>query len=147
MGNMEEMFYCLLCIDRFTKPKVLNCQHIFCYDCLNIYFKAYENDHRQQMELSILCPTCRKPTKVPATDIADVNDKQNMDMRLTARRRKMSLVTDITLQKCEVCLYRGVPEAAEYYCIKCVINICTNCRTQHSKEELFKSHQVRRDGE
>ena len=141
--NIEELFYCLLCIERFTTPKMLNCQHMFCDECLDTYFKTYRNDHRQQMELSILCPTCRKPTKVPPNGIPVV-DLKKTDARLTVSGRKMSAVTDVSMQRCEVCVYQQYKADSDYYCIKCAINMCSNCKTLHSKAELFRSHQVRK---
>ncbi|XP_052795626.1 E3 ubiquitin-protein ligase SH3RF3-like [Mya arenaria] len=52
---MERALECPICLDRFTYPKVLPCQHTFCNECLQGVVEGY----------SVRCPECRKVHFVP----------------------------------------------------------------------------------
>lgn len=61
---------CQICLEPFTaesKVTALNCKHVFCYDCIKMYFEQYNNT----------CPLCRvevdkKEEKNPTEDELDL---------------------------------------------------------------------------
>ncbi|XP_052803863.1 uncharacterized protein LOC128234173 isoform X2 [Mya arenaria] len=48
---------CPICLDRFTRPRALPCQHTLCYECLN---QLIQGDRR------VTCPECRAMHDVPS---------------------------------------------------------------------------------
>ena len=53
-ADIAEELRCVICLEKFTSPKVLNCLHTFCLECLNKWVNSG----------TINCPTCRRQTKV-----------------------------------------------------------------------------------
>ena len=142
-GSREDLFSCLLCVEPFTKPKVLECQHAFCEQCLQLYYKTYKGIQYEQQGVFVPCPTCRKLTKVPSVSDGLIGlDHHKYDHRMVELKRKMSTISGISIQRCDVCVFKNKLEESEYYCSKCMLNLCSNCKTAHSQEVLFKAHAV-----
>jgi len=53
-SNFDDLLQCPICLDILHDPKVLDCQHTFCANCLKIHLASSE--HAQNY---INCPTCR----------------------------------------------------------------------------------------
>ncbi|GBP09847.1 Tripartite motif-containing protein 3 [Eumeta japonica] len=54
-GGIQDLVRCPLCLEILNNPKMLPCQHTFCFPCLTVYvadLKSFE------------CPTCRTNTEV-----------------------------------------------------------------------------------
>ena len=51
---------CPICCDRFTDPKILDCLHCFCFNCLEELVE--KQDPKTD---NIICPVCRQETTVP----------------------------------------------------------------------------------
>ena len=63
--KLEEQLNCAICLDTYTDPKLLQCFHVYCRQCL---VKLVVRD--QQGQLILTCPTCRQATPVPANGVA-----------------------------------------------------------------------------
>ncbi|XP_050418113.1 tripartite motif-containing protein 55-like [Patella vulgata] len=58
---MESKFTCSICLNNFTKPKLLPCcHHTFCQQCIDDYIKAHARLNKFK------CPICRQETAVPS---------------------------------------------------------------------------------
>jgi len=64
LKKLEEQLKCSICLDIYTDPKLLQCFHIYCQQCL------VPLDLSQQGQLGLTCPACRKVTPIPATGVA-----------------------------------------------------------------------------
>lgn len=140
-GSREDLFSCLLCVESFRKPKILDCQHAFCEHCLQQYYKTYNVIQYEKQEVFVPCPTCRKLTRVPADGLQGL-DQHKYDDRVGELKRKMSTINSASIQKCDVCVFKTKLEESEYYCSKCMLNFCSDCKTAHSRQVLFKNHTV-----
>ncbi len=61
----REQLCCLVCLETYTDPKLLHCNHVFCQKCLvNLVVQD------QQGELSLPCPSCMQVTSLPASGVA-----------------------------------------------------------------------------
>ena len=49
---------CPICKERFIEPKIIDCTHVFCLDCLQNYIEKETRNFPP-------CPVCRKPINVP----------------------------------------------------------------------------------
>jgi len=50
---------CPVCLEKFTEPKVLSCQHSYCRKCLERLVTGLGRE-----DYEVTCPECRKSTKV-----------------------------------------------------------------------------------
>ena len=64
-ARVEEQLNCSICLDTYTDPKILQCFHVFCRQCL-----VPLGVQDQQGQLSLTCPTCRQVTPIPARGVA-----------------------------------------------------------------------------
>lgn len=62
LGPLEDLVQCPICLDRLNSPKMLNCQHTFCLNCLETEFGGGRKN-------KIICPTCK--TNYELTDNFD----------------------------------------------------------------------------
>lgn len=78
--DIDDLLQCPICLDILQDPKVLDCQHTFCADCLTshlnarsgIFFAANALDCKLSLMdvlflslyLMIVGPTCRVPTNI-----------------------------------------------------------------------------------
>ncbi len=140
-SSKEDLFNCLLCVEQFRKPKILDCQHAFCEHCLQLYYKTYKGIQYEQQGVFVPCPTCRKLSKVPTEGLVSL-DHDYYDDRMVELKRKMSTITGISIQRCDICVFKNKLEESEFYCSKCSMNFCANCKVVHGQEPLFKTHAV-----
>ena len=57
--NLEED-QCLICYKNINNPIILNCKHIFCYNCLLNSYKGKKCNYHTKS--SRMCPYCRTPS-------------------------------------------------------------------------------------
>ena len=56
--NIDKLLECPICLERIKKPKMLNCQHSFCLECLPNMVKKHGTSNT-----SLECAVCRKKCK------------------------------------------------------------------------------------
>ena len=59
LERFDEQITCPVCLEQYTEPKLLQCHHVYCKDCLEGLLK------RAADKTVLVCPTCRKETPVP----------------------------------------------------------------------------------
>ena len=65
LKKLEEQLQCSICLDTYTDPKQLHCNHVYCQKCL---VRMVIRD--QQGQLTLTCPICRHITPVPTSGVA-----------------------------------------------------------------------------
>ena len=63
--KLEEHLNCPICLDTYTDPKQLRCNHVYCRQCL---VPLVVRD--QQGKLGLTCPACRQVTPIPDRGVA-----------------------------------------------------------------------------
>lgn len=43
--NIDDLLQCPICLDILRDPKVLDCQHTFCAECLKLHFASQARIH------------------------------------------------------------------------------------------------------
>ncbi|CAF1013990.1 unnamed protein product [Adineta steineri] len=56
-SNIDDLLQCPICLDILQDPKVLDCQHTFCANCLKVHLASIERNHGSSNFMD--CPTCR----------------------------------------------------------------------------------------
>ena len=139
LQDYDSVTCCFICLEPFNKTVLLECQHMFCEPCLQLYYNIYRNVQYEQLGIFVPCPTCRKLTKVPTNGLKNlVLDEDSQVNRL----RKISLATEPGLQRCDVCVHKSQLEGADVYCTKCMLNLCDGCHRTHDQQSVFKPHTV-----
>ena len=147
--RVEKQLNCSICLDTYIDPKILQCFHVFCRQCL---VPLGVRDHQGQ--LSLTCPTCRQVTPIPARGVAGLQSAfhiNNLLEILEDSSNKLenapvtperSTPTDLnSVNKASHCFVHEDKEL-ELYCETCGELICLKCVTKsgqhysHDYEEL-----------
>ena len=140
LKRVEEQLNCSICLDTYTDPKILQCFHVFCRQCL-----VPLGVRDQQGQLSLTCPTCRQATPIPASGVAGLQSAFHINNLLeiledSARKLENSPATperaaptDLNPgNKASHCFVHEDKEL-ELYCETCGELICLKCVTKSGK--------------
>ncbi|XP_038062857.1 E3 ubiquitin-protein ligase TRIM56-like [Patiria miniata] len=126
---------CSICQERYQQPKILECLHSFCAQCLLKYCST-----KHQGAAEIPCPVCRQETKLPEVGVQGL--KTNFHL--------IGLVEELELQEklvfsgdtkllCETC---DDGNEATHRCLDCAQNICSRCQSSHKRFVTTSSHVI-----
>ncbi|XP_038058814.1 protein PML-like [Patiria miniata] len=124
---------CSICTNRFNQPKVLDCLHSFCLECLQQLSQG-----KEAVDSKLKCPLCRRETTTQ--HVGDLPDNFTLS----------ALVEEVTMQekllegqgseiKCQSC-NEGNPAASR--CMDCDHFLCQECQRAHGRLAMLTSHQV-----
>ena len=147
LHRLEEELNCSICLDTYTDPKQLQCNHIYCRRCL---VKLVIRD--EQGELVIACPACRQPTPIPARGVSGLPAAFHINhiLDLTDSMKELYLSGNLIpakshddLSTCDVArCSQHVEEELKLYCVPCEKLICLKCalrgnmHSEHDYQEL-----------
>ncbi|CAF2836353.1 unnamed protein product [Rotaria sp. Silwood2] len=57
-SNIDDLLQCPICLEIFHDPKVLDCQHTFCANCLKVHLSSSSSILRTPNAID--CPVCRR---------------------------------------------------------------------------------------
>eukprot|EP00058_Branchiostoma_floridae_P000674 XP_002586162.1 hypothetical protein BRAFLDRAFT_109858 [Branchiostoma floridae] len=136
---MEELT-CSICLELFTRPKVLPCQHTFCQDCLQ---------DLASRKVPLRCPNCRQQVRLPLQGVTGLPDNimaANMCERLQ-NQATLSGETRKQPQSGNRCSFHP-SEKLKLYCKPCQAPLCVDCVEEghdgHPNISLAKATQERR---
>ncbi|XP_038053729.1 tripartite motif-containing protein 42-like [Patiria miniata] len=127
---------CSICTNRFRQPKLLDCLHSFCLQCLQ--------ELRQSQDPSatkLTCPLCRCETMLKGSGVADLPNNFAFS----------AMVEEVTMQekllegqgseiKCQAC---DEENQAISRCMNCDHFLCQECHKAHGRMNLMmKSHKI-----
>lgn len=123
---------CKCCEKQLKQPKVLNCLHIFCQECLqdtldNICQRTGAIPNR------IECSVCSQETRVPLKGIADLPTDHVMSDLLEVNSVDDSLI---------VCTSCKAKKKAIARCSDCANFLCPHCVSAHRYMRCFENHKV-----
>lgn len=159
MERLRAPLICGVCLDFLHEPKLLECAHSFCQECLvNVVQKQgiYRTAEGPLRENDVECPCCRQPTRLQSPDSDGVNalqtnfnlkelveivskeEKEQMLATLGVRRSLTpddpQLQHDIEQLRAELppCQEHGNP--LEFFCENCNVLLCGRCLTKAHKK-------------
>ena len=121
--KLQEQVSCPVCLDVFTQPKLLVCNHAFCKQCIDhLPVDVDEGNH------IIKCPTCtcREKTTLPKHDAANLPPAFYITTLIElyqATQKATAAVPDTP--KDESCSKHGRP--LDMYCDDCQQVVCAKC--------------------
>ena len=132
--KLEDQLTCAICLDAFKDPKLLQCFHVYCKDCLQ---RLVVQD--QQGQLSLSCPTCRQSTVLSqVTGVSGLQSAFHVH-HLLEIKDALEKVKEPQKVKCDKC---KTPKPATSYCRDCGEFICAMCTTAHREWDVFAKHEV-----
>ena len=139
-ARVEEQLNCSICLDTYTDPKILQCFHVFCHQCL-----VSLGVRDQQGQHSLTCPTCRQVTPIPARGVAGLQSAFHINNLLEILEDSANKLenapatperatpTDLNpVNKASHCFVHKDKEL-ELYCETCGELICLKCVTKSGK--------------
>ena len=129
LKKLEDQLTCGICLVSYTEPKLLQCFHVYCKQCLE---RLVVHDNQG---LSLHCPSCRRSTLLPPIGVSDLQTafylNNLFEVRDTLEKVKEPQKTQC--EKCKKCV-------ASNFCRNCGKLICTRCTETH--QEWLSSHEV-----
>lgn len=138
LDRLNDQLQCAICLNRYTDPRILQCHHSFCKNCIGLI--PVELEDEQQL---IRCPMCRKPTQlddqgVVALSVAfHINSLLEIEELLRKSRHRH-------VQNC----HAHKDRLMDLYCETCEELICVKCSTEFHRdhqydraEALFGEHE------
>lgn len=130
MKQLESLLTCPICLDRYRNPKLLPCQHTFCFECL----EGCEDIVRRQVK----CPECRGEHHIPFKGL------DHFPNNLTLQKFLELPTTMLALPAPEGDMAEIIEKFAHYgqcanceengnlsKCAHCERKICNDCKTGH----------------
>ena len=130
--KLEEQLNCSICLDTYIDPKLLQCFHVYCRQCL---VPLVDRDHQGQLGLS--CPTCRQVTPIPDKGVAGLQPAFHINNLLeiknsfqkvenpTATLEEAAPSSPVVKETGGCSVHEG--KELELYCETCGEFICTRC--------------------
>ncbi|XP_066298912.1 tripartite motif-containing protein 3-like [Branchiostoma lanceolatum] len=138
--QISEELTCSICLELFTRPKVLPCQHTFCQDCLQ---------DLASRRVPFQCPNCRQVVKLPRQGVAGLPDSHivaNMCNKLQ-NQAKLSEDPRKQSQSGNRCSFHP-SEEVKFYCKQCNMPVCNECldemHSDHGTISLKKASRERK---
>ncbi|XP_078581783.1 uncharacterized protein LOC144865109 [Branchiostoma floridae x Branchiostoma japonicum] len=139
-ADFKEELTCSICLELFTRPKVLPCGHTFCQDCLQ---------DLAEVRVPFQCPNCRRQVRLSPQGVTGLPDSHiiaNMCERLQ-QQTSLSGETREQPQSGNRCSFHP-SEVLKVYCKQCQIPVCDQCLEQahddHRTTTIKKAEQERR---
>ena len=135
LKKLDDQLTCAICLDAFKDPKLLQCFHVYCKDCLQRL--VVQN---QQGQLSLRCPTCRQSTTLPpATDLSALQPAFHIHhlFEIQEALKKVSDPKNILCEKCSI-----TRQSATNFCRDCGQFICETCSNTHCEWKEISNHEV-----
>ena len=135
LKKLADQLECSICLDSFTDPKLLQCFHVFCKDCLEPLVL------RDQHGLSLRCPNCRRSTLLPANGVSGLQPAFHVhhlfEIRDALQKVKQGHEGQKTL--CEKCKKK---REANGFCRDCGKFVCEACIDVHMNWDEYSTHKV-----
>ena len=140
---------CMICYEAYTNPRVLPCQHTFCYGCLQQHIRIQNQQHEDATRRAFLtstyikCPTCREQVLVPHNGVDGFRHDFKV-ARIAEIIRSTESCHQVAQQRdCEVCTVSGGVEiASTNYCSTCARYFCSACSHRHRTKAVFADHKL-----
>ena len=156
LKRLEEQLNCSICLDTFTDPKLLQCFHVYCQQCL-----VPLGVRDQQGQLSLTYPTCRQVTPIPPSGVAGLQSAFHINHLLEIQDSFKNLqnppanlegavggtVVEKHPKNASQFCFEHVEKELEFYCETCGELICYKCALKggkhhsHDYEELDQAFE------
>eukprot|EP00058_Branchiostoma_floridae_P006925 XP_002592413.1 hypothetical protein BRAFLDRAFT_67279 [Branchiostoma floridae] len=135
---LYEELSCSICLELFTRPKLLPCGHTFCQDCLQVYF-CESQDH-------LKCPNCQLQVSLPPEGVTGLPENHSA-AKFCEKLSKTDANADKQAKPRNKCSQHP-SEDYQLYCTQCDVPVCYVCLEEthdgHSMTSLKKATKERK---
>jgi len=131
LRKLEDQLICGVCHDSYTDPKLLQCFHVFCKQCLE---QHAVQDHQG---LSLCCTNCHRSTLLPPAGVSGLPTAFYLN-HLFEVRDTLEKVKEPQKTQCEKCK----ENEAINFCRNCGQFICQTCSNIHQTWDELSCHEV-----
>ena len=134
LKKVTDQLTCAICLEDYKEPKLLQCFHVYCKDCLERLVL------RDQQGLSLRCPSCRRSTLLPPNSISGLQPAFHIHHLFEIRDAlvKVKKVKGPQKTQCEKCTECD----AINFCRDCGQFICKACTRIHQTWAELSTHEV-----
>ena len=137
--KLEEHLNCPICLDTYTDPKQLQCNHVYCRQCL---VPLVVRD--LQGKLSLSCPACRQVTPIPDRRVADLQPAFHINrlleiqesfrvLAVPAATPEEAMVNNVPPRTALRHCFEHPEEELKLYCEPCGELVCYQCVIKRGK--------------
>ncbi|KAL3890667.1 hypothetical protein ACJMK2_002948, partial [Sinanodonta woodiana] len=132
---------CCICKDSFKSPKLIPCNHSFCYKCLDDYVRVNLRNGRFN------CPLCRTSVTLPKEGVSGFESSvysKDCDSLKTFEQKNTKEIIASEKYECEkyACDICGPNSIACFRCLDCEENFCQVCSNVHEKLKATRHHKI-----
>ena len=133
LKKLADQLTCAICKKDYKEPKLLQCFHVYCTDCLEPLVI------QDPQGTSLNCPSCRRPTPLPQDSIFGLQPAFHIHHLFEIRDalEKVEKVKGLQKPQCDKCKKRD----AANFCHNCQF-ICTRCTETHQDWPELSDHEV-----
>lgn len=136
ISKFHAQLNCAICLDRYTDPRMLPCQHTYCKDCISHLPVELDDEIH-----TVKCPSCRESIQLGDQGASDLpaafQINQFLEIDELLRKNVPQVCSEHNKLKelyCETC--------EELICIKCGFNNHRRLGHQYNlADELFEKHK------
>ena len=122
LEKLEEQLNCSICLDTYTDPKLLQCFHTYCRQCLVPLV-----DRDQQGQLGLTCPICRQVTPIPGRGVAGLQSAFRINYLLDIQDSFQQFTVPPKATKATRYYFKHPKEDLKLYCETCGELVCIQC--------------------
>ena len=124
LDKLEEQLKCAVCLDTYTDPKVLLCNHAYCKACIDLLARNSR---------SIACPNCRKVTPIPENGVKALQPAFRInnlfEIKESLEKKVKSATAGVAVSHCN----EHGDEEVKLYCETCDKLVCFQCVIKGAK--------------
>ena len=140
LDMVQEILNCSICMEEAEDPRALQCQHTYCFKCLQKYANT------KDVKVEIICPLCSKHCSLPNGKVEELPTSFLYNQLKDANRRAAAVaggIEEIASEKRPeiMCSSADCNKPAVSYCEMCRY-VCTECKDDHQTVRAMKSHVI-----
>lgn len=127
--NRVSMSHCYICGKLYREPKLLNCLHTFCLECLEglVFYKEHQK---------IECVVCGQKTQIHADGMTVLPD--NVVIKNVLAYKSVESETSY----CDICALHHLQVEVGGKCLACGDMLCAECCKKHTFSRQTVNHTV-----
>ncbi|KAL3891958.1 hypothetical protein ACJMK2_004200 [Sinanodonta woodiana] len=140
-AQLTQALKCPICLETFTRPKVLPCGHTYCASCLQSHI-SNKVTHSRLTQACFPCPVCRTDTLLSDSNICIDQWAESLPVNSI-----VSSLIEVSGGKkevyyCDQCKKQGKELLATYFCKDCERSLCIPCKQCHDGFPSLGQHNV-----
>ena len=140
MEQFQTPSTCQLCAQPYTDPRVLNCLHSFCLECILKEVERLQAKRDGRPHQDFPCPACNKFVSIPVGGVKNLPQDLHLDFEVKVAQYR-GRIAGSSKTACDVCIDDSSGSAVGF-CCTCLKFLCQLCFTYHQRSRELHLHSV-----